>query len=482
MAISLKKLHKIILTKLSYNQQFGHLKIYHKNMFNYPKNNTSKKFKFETYNNIKKDIIDKYVIDMLTDKSFKNCKVIHPYLIAISWHKLNKQFLKVKKCESSNCNEVIPIPNLNQPINYKIQTRETLKITCLLLGNKLFEENFPEYYNYLLSDRGITIEEKIDINLPTKNRWVDIKFSFDEKINIYLEINEKHHDKVKDLYRANEIFSNTNTMPILYYQNEEDMTNLLPKIYLELCYAIAKVDIYQALKFYLIIIDKLDPFFVNFSINNMECNKINISDINNTLKEYGMKEPRKYIKRLIADNLLDDTEIDYEDTDIMKGTITQIGCDIIFMRLDNKLFKGTNNNSGTHLCKQYSIIKQKYFKNLELLLTHQQHHFKIIYENKIKLEKLYKEIKPMNKIIPELLEKFYINSDKDDISLIKKELNLELHPKHCFLVRQDGLFTDGNTFKKISKAKYHNSEETSNNIINYRMMKLSELNSIKELL
>ncbi|ADO67247.1 hypothetical protein crov214 [Cafeteria roenbergensis virus] len=483
MALSIKKLHKLLLKKFSYNSSTGQLKIYHKNIFNYPKNNKSKGLKFEIHNNIKKDDIDNYVIEMLTSNSYKNCRVIHPYLIGLSWFNV-KTFLKVKKCLSSDCNEVVPKTNLNQSLNYRHQTRETLKIICILLGNKLFEENFPEYYNFLLSDKGVTVEEKINVNLPDNltKRWVDIKLSFDDKISIYLEINEKHHDKEKDMKRAIEIFTKTNTMPLLYYQDEEDMTNLIPRIYLEICYAIANVDIHQALKFYLIIIDKLDPTFVNFSIDNINYKKIPVNQICLTLKQAGMTLASKYIKTLIIDGLLQEDDIEYEGTNVLEGTVSQTGCDIIFMRLDNKFFKGLeSHNLATHLCKQYALIKQKYFKTLKTMLAHQQNHFKIIFKNRNELEHMFQEIKPVNQIIMEMNEMLYINCNITLLQKIKEEFDIELHPKYLFLVREEGKYLNNRTFKKITKAKYHETEETSNNIVNYRWIKQEEWDTIKTL-
>lgn len=479
MALSIKKLHKTILKRLSYNDTTGQLKIYHKNMFNYPKNHKSKKFKFESHNNIKIDTIISYVQEMLTSKSYKNCNIIHPYLFGIAWTDIKKNF-KVKKCESSQCNEVVLREDYNTKLlNYKPHTRELLKITCLLLGNKLIETYFSEYYNYLLSDKGITIEEKIHV--PYK--WIDIKLSFNDKINICVKINDKHQDKIKEQQQAIEIFNKTNTMPILYYYDTEDMTNIMPKIYLEFCYAIAKTDIYQALKFYLIIIDKLEPFFVNFSINNINSKRINISDITDTLKEAGMTNISKYIKILIIEGLLGEDDIYYEDKDVLNGNVSQIGCDIIFMRLTNKFFPGLEKeNIAAHLCKQYAIIKQKYFKTLKDLLSHQQKHFQIIFKNRNELDKKYHDIKPMKLIIQEMVEYLYINFNNNEfIQNIKKELNLELHPKYFFLVREEGKYMDGINFKKISKKKYHETEETSNNIINYRWIKQEEWEEIKNL-
>lgn len=482
MALPMNKLYKRLLKNFSFQEKTNQLKIYHKNMFNYPKNQNSMAMKFENHTIINKNDIDRTVEKMLTSSNFKNCRVIHPYLLGLSWNNIKGYFNK-KYCKSSQCYEIIPKKEYEKTINYRSQTRETIKIVCLLLENKLLKNNFPEYYNYLFSDRGITVEEKIDIKVPDKKRYIDIKFSFDEKINIFIEINEKHHDKARDKDRAIEIFSKTNTMPIMYYQEEEDMTNLMPKIYLEFCYAIAKTDILQALKFYLIIIDNLDPFFVNFAVDNMTAKRIEVSEINDTLKETGMTQTSKYIKTLLIDGLLDDDDIDYEGQDVMSGNVSPIGCDLIFMRLENKYFKGyEKQNLAQHLCKQYAIIKQKYFKTLQSLLTHQQNHFKIIYKSRNELEQLYQEIKPVNLIIQEMVEILYPLLDQEKIKEINQELEIELHPKHLFLVRQDNNYIESTTFKKITKKKYHETEETSNNIVNYRWMKLEEWELIKEII
>lgn len=115
------------------------------------------------------------------------------------------------------------------------------------------------------------------------------------------------------------------------------------------------------------------------------------------------------------------------------------------------------------------------------MLAHQQNHFKIIFKNRNELEHLFQEIKPVNQIIMEMNEMLYINCNITLLQKIKEEFDIELHPKYLFLVREEGKYLNNRTFKKITKAKYHETEETSNNIVNYRWIKQEEWDTIKTL-
>lgn len=474
--ISMKKLSKIILDNFSYNPVTKQIKLSDKNIFQYPKTKDAKNLFWSNHNIIKKDNIVKFVIELLTAKKYNTCRVIHPYLLALCWNDVKTYFNK-KYCESSECYELVP---KSENINFRTQTRECLKIIQKFISLDNFQDHFEEYYNYLLSPKGITVEEIISINHLNKNRYLDIKLSFNDKIHIYLEINEKHHDKAKDINRAIEIFSKTGTMPILYYQEEEDMTNLIPKILKEFAFAIAKKDKIQALKFYLIMIDKLNPFFVNMCLDYQNSDEIKISEIKALLEDtYSMKDFKKYIKSLIKNNLLND-DIDYPDNDYMKGTVTRSGLDIIFMRLNPNDFD--NETIASHMCKQYSNIKQKYISTLENILDHNDYHFQTIFNNRNEITKLYQQLKPINSIVEDMLQVSYQYIEQDTIQYIKNKLHIELHPTYMFLVRQNNRFINGKTFKKMSKASYHASEESSNNIPNYRWIKKDEWDDIKKIL
>lgn len=470
----MKHLHKLLLNNFKHND--GHLKIYSKNIFSYPKNKKTKNMLWESHTIVPKYNIDLFVEELLTQKQYKNTKVIHPYLIGLSWDVIKVHFNK-KYCKSSECYELIP----KDKINFKIQTRESIKIISCILGNKIFKEYFEDYYNYLSSEDGIIIEENVYIPDKEKTRFIDFKLYLSKKINIMIEINEKHHDKKLDNNRAIEIFSRTATMPILYYQNEQDMTNLLPKIYREFSYAISKINKIDGLRFHLILVDNLNPDFVDFIIDNVHKNRIEIKDIQEFLQyKYNMKNFSKYIKQLIADNYIHEDEIEYSGTNVLLGNVNISAMDKIFMRLDNKYFK--DKTIPSLFCSQYSLIKNKYIKVLTAQLEHRDRHFKIIFKNRNELVEKYTALKPINSIIQEQNSYLYNNISNDIRNHIKKITNIELHPNYMFLVRQDGYFLDGLTFKKISRAVYHETEETSTNICNYRIIKQEEWNSVKNII
>lgn len=472
--ISTTKFYKLLLDKFNYDINTNQLKIYNKQIFNYPNNHISKSLQFDSHTVINKYTIDNYINSILTDKKYKNCKLIHPYLLGLAWDKIKNNFRK-KHCLTSKCYE-LNLKSESKKLNFHVYTRELIKIIMTLLSITRLKEHFNEYYNYLLSDKGILIEEKY---LENNKRCFDIKIFFDEKIYLILKFvdDNKELDKNKNI----DYLLKNNTIPIYYNYEKQDMTNLIPKILKEFCYAIAKKDIFQAVKFHLIMIDNLEPFFVNFSVDNYKNNNIDMTEIKETLEEVGMERVSKFIKTLMVDGLLTDEDIEYEGKDILNGTISDYGCDIIFMRLDNKYFK-TKENIAHLLCRQYSIIKQKYIFTIKNLLLHNQNHYKLILENRNKIYQLYENIEPVNNIVIEMNQIFYQIVSEETREEIKEKLEIELHPKYMFLVRQNGSYMDGNNFKKITKKIYHATEESSNNICNYRWMKLDEWEDLKDYL
>lgn len=470
---------KLIRKQFGFNEDNNTIRISDKTIFKYPSHKETKYMFWENHNIIDKNKIDSYILDLLTSIKYKNVRVIHPFLFLISWNIIKKYFVR-KKCYTSNCYEIKLKDEYINKINYKIQTRETLKIIGLFMNEPLFKNEFPEYFSYFFGENGVSVEEIITISEFKTNRYIDLKLSFSNKIYIFVEINEKHNSRNKNDERAIQIFSQTGTMPIQYYHDTQDMTNILPFLLKEFAFAISRKNLNQGLKFFLIMVDKLDPYWVKFSVDNFNEDKIPVSDIQEILDLCGMTRFSKYIKTLIYEGTLDDDNITYKDKDVIKGYVTQIGCDIIFMRLQNKYFPNNDEiNFAVHFSKQYSIIKKKYFNTMKSILSHQNKYFQIIHKNRNQLVKLYQEIKPINSIIHEMNELLYQNISYKIINQIKKEFKIELHPTYMFLVRQEGKYININNFKKISKTEYHKNEESSSNICNYRWITKEEWESIK---
>ena len=206
------------------------------------------------------------------------------------------------------------------------------------MGNKKFKIHFNDYYNYLLSDKGI-VPEIHYIDIGTK--YLLIKISLSDKIFINLQIDKiKITEEIKMFHT--ELFSKGEVLPVYYNYQKSDMSNIIPEILNQIVYSIAKKEIYQALKFKLIMIDKIDPFFVNFSINNFNKESISINDIKDTLQEEGMENFKKYLKKLIKKDLIEELDD--------KLNISLLDCDIIFMKLEDKYFETP---VARHICKQY---------------------------------------------------------------------------------------------------------------------------------
>lgn len=471
-----KDIHKLLLVNFKYNDS-GQIKIYNKDIFSYPKNKKTKFMFWENHTIIDKYNIDMYIEDILTNKQYKNTKIIHPYLFLLSWDKIKNYFNK-KYCKSSKCYELIPkYPHLN----WSLQTKEILKIIQVIFSNKLFQKYFYNYYKYLSSEEGIIIHESFHKPSNEKTRFITFQLHISKKTYIFLEINNIPHNKEFNNNNSIEIFNKTNTIPIIYNPNKEDMTNIIPKIYQEFANAIYTIDDLDGIKFYLIMLCNTDPEFTEFIIENYNNKYIYIKDIQELLENiYEMKHFSRYIKQLFKDNYILEDEIIYHGIDILSGKVLYSTLDKIFMKLDKKYFK--NKNIPVHFCNQYSIIKNNFIKLLNTKLNHSNKYLNIILQDRQDIIQKYNSIKPVNNIIQDQNMYFYNNLSKDIIKKIKTDLSIELHPTYMFLVRQENNYVDKNTFKKISKEVYHESEESGKFICNYRILKNSEWENISKLL
>lgn len=480
--INTTNISKIIRKSFCCKEDPMSIKVFDKTIFNYPKYKKLQKMFWNSRNIINIELIQSLTEDLLTNSNYKGVKVIHPYLLLLSWDKIKKFFIR-KYCESTNCYEIITKQELDGKINYRVQTRETLKIASILISNTILKEEFPDYYSYLIGEKGISVEEYVSnsSNLK-KTKHINIKFSFDDKISILVEINESHKDR--DYSRTVDILSKTGSIPVVYNQDKQDMFNIIPKIYTQFAYSIAKVNVPRAIKFFLIVIEKLNPIWVNFCIDNLNENHIKISEISDMLEIYGMEKKyfKKYITKLYTSSILDDDNISYYKDKILKGTVTQCGCDILFMRLENKYFSNKDENFAGEMCKNYSKVKQKYLKTLDIFLSHNSSHFKIISKERNELAKKYKEIKPIKSIIYDMVEIFNDMISEQTLKDISDIVGSEIHPRCLFLVRQENRYIDKHTFEKVTKLDYQSREESSSCICNYRWITEAEWTEVKSFL
>lgn len=439
-------------------------------LFNYPKLTKSNvKLRIDNHNLISPNEIYKLTEVLLKNRK-GNTRCIHPWYLMLSWSEVSEYF-KIIKCESSDSVEIRPKKEFKDEISWRIQTRETLKIMEMLINNKKFERYFYDYYHYL-----ITLGTKIEVhnyrNSGYQQYTCDLELSFSKKSKIVIEINENHHDKDKDLTRARNFLCDHNSYPILYYPEQEDMTNLMPKIWKEIAFSIAKDNLEDGMKFYLIMVDDLSPVFVDFIIDKKNKENIKVTDIIEFLEIQGMKNPRREVKHMINEDVFGEDEIFYTKKDLLDATVTPFGMDLIFMRLRVSKFK-----NAILLAKQYHIIKNKYFKIMEDVLSHKENHLKVFEEGYLDVSKKYSEVKNTKHQLPELCSILYQNC-KDNIP---EDIQEKLHPNYPFLVKEKGTHILKEEWKKISKKDYQKTEEESKkHILNHRFINNNDLKEIKE--
>jgi len=436
-------------------------------LFNYPKlTKDNVKLRIDNHNIFPKNEIYNLTKYLLEYKK-GNVRCIHPYYLMLSWDEI-KDLFNVIECESSNAVELRPKDK--DTISWRIQTRETLKIIEQILNNDIFKRYFYDYYHYLIL-LGTKIEVHNYFSGGNQQYTCDLELSFSKKSKVVIEINEEHHNEENDLTRARNFLCEHHSYPILYYPEKEDMTNVMPKIWKEVAYAIAKDNLEDGVRLYLILVDGLSPVFVNFIMSQYKKDTISVLEIIEFLEEQGMKKPHREIKRMINDEILDD-EITWTKKDLSDAKITPLGMDLIFMRINPAKF-----NKAIALSKQYHIIKTKYLDLIQKMVSHNLEHLKILQEGYLDVATKLNSIKNTKHQLPDLCSILY-QSCKDKIP---EEIQSKLHPKYPFLVKEEGTNTLKNEWKKITKKDYHSAEEESKKyIVNHRFITNEDLKEIKE--
>jgi hypothetical protein len=432
-------------------------------LFQYPRTILNSELKNNNHVFIDKSFINKLTKSLLFESKYNKVRCIHPFLLLLSWEEINSNF-DIIHCVSSDC---VELREKDKKLNWVIQSRETLKIMELILNNFKFKKFFQVYYDYLILN-GTSLEEVI--SYENKTRHSDLKLALTNKSHILVEINEKHHDKVKDLKRANEIFLHYGTMPIMYYQEEEDMTNLMPRIWKELSYSLAKSNKLEAIRFHLIMVDNLDAIFVNLITTFMNQDKIPIKNIVEVLEAKEMKKPLRYLKYLINESILEPDKTIFYEEEFEEGYVSNLGMDLIFMRVYTKYFEEPS--MATEFCQEYSKIKTKYLNILSEILNQEERHLNILKEGYQELNTQINDITPVHPYITEIASNLYTKHQSEFPS------SLNLHPSHFFLVRDEKSYIKKYTWKKVSKSNYHENEESSCIIPHYRFIKENEYQEI----
>jgi hypothetical protein len=385
--------------------------------------------------------------------------------------------------------EIIRIIEIHSKILFNENLKEYIGLDLfkkIFIKNCVIQKEIQTYYN----SRFIDLCYCIDKVFLKPNHEISINELYQiEKKNIYVEINEEHHNSDADKVRNNSLISSAGAVIIPFDVSDifdQDGIKINNRIITNLCKILIREDKYKndIMKLYLTEIEKLDEQFVNFIVNyKYKNNKFTIDSIFNIINQNDEDINKEKIIRILfkrgffnsSEYFVDHNEyhkiksdgIEYLEVNYKSITMTRLGTENLFYSIDKKFWKNKDN------FVQFKIdIEEKYLNSIEKLLSDETLDI-LIEENNLKNSVFY-VLKNFDK------EKFYENIKR--FSKYKNEFNSEIP----FIVKSNKHVIDSRIIKLLISDKLYEEYEETNKfkkecLIGWRFLFESEIKEIMNL-
>lgn len=420
-----------------------------------------------------------------TIRTFRNSKGryrgIHPVLPFLFCEELNKLGVYFRQVPS---NGVLELKSKNDDFRIRDQISETIKLFDILINDN-------DLLRYLGEDADSIIKSSpIEWKMKThnSNRFLDWCIIFRKDVEIWLEVNEGHHNPVTDNKRRSEIFIKTGRKVILYYMNEQTyLDDIMPKVYLELSRMYAFVDMRRSLNIYCSKVSKMKAGMVEFFVSlEMEYEKLKAKNKPLQLKlnylitrfsdmDWERKEVLKSLQdRIDTKDLPKEDLINYQgDLNSKKIKITDRGIDYFLTSIRLSEWK-----SAIELKSSYHIFRRSYFQMIKdfNLDNHESTQMYLHFINNDLKEK--QDMIDYFKMIEEM-EVFVWNVQNKNIS---DGLNIKIHPVVPYTIFDSGKEIPIDKIKReypFQSKKWAFLEEDKSVLKNYRSMTKDEKKQVE---
>lgn len=440
------------------------------NILHYPK--------FDKKEFTRNDLLD-HTINVIKNEN-NNFRGIHPVLPIMFHKELEKIGVYFKLIPS---NDTLELLSRNSDIKVRKQISETIKIFDVLINDN-------DLFNFIGSDcNSVILRSPIEWKVNTYPSYckLDWCIKFNKNVELWLEVNEDHHDPEKDVIRLNEIFVRNNRKLIMYYiEKDSFLDDVMPQVYEELSRQYMTFDIPKAMKIYCAKIAKMDLDMVEIFIHLEAIYKklklknkpiaLPLNDIILRLSLYNWNKKKIFskIESLIEIGDLPKKELinynnDIKDSNIM---ITEKGIDYFFTSISVSDWE-----AALSFKESYHIFRKGYFQMVEDIKTNATENSKIykkyIDTHLLELQNMSDLIKSEDKLVQTLWE--------SNLEKMESLLNFKLHKKIPWVKYEKGKKL---SIKRLQKEfpnrvkKWAYFEESKGIIKNYTFMSFAEKEGI----
>ena len=406
---------------------------------------------------------------------------IHPVLPFLFCEELNKLGVYFRQVPS---NGVLELKSNNDEFRVRDQISETIKLFDILINDE-------DLLRYLGEDADSIIKASpVEWKMKThnSNRFLDWCIIFRKDVEIWLEINEGHHNPITDNKRRSEIFIKTKRKVILYYINEQTyLDDIMPKIYLELSRMYSFVDMRRSLNIYCCKVSNMNAGMVEFFVSlEMQYDKlkeknkplqIKLNDLISRFGDMGWKRKnvlKSFQERIDSKDLPKEDLVNYKgDLNSSKIKITDRGIDYFLTSIRLSEWK-----SAVDLKESYHIFRKSYFQMIKdfNLDSHENSQMYLHFINNDLKEK--QDMINYFQMVEEM-DVFVWNVQNKNIS---EGLNIKIHPVVPYTIFESGKQIPIDKIKReypFQSKKWAFLEENKPVLKNYRVMTKDEKKQVE---
>jgi hypothetical protein len=272
----------------------------------------------------------------------------------------------------------------HKTIHIREQYSESFRIYYELISDPQLEFILNDKLKILYTD--VKIEERIIPRSVYCGRYVDMVYCLDDSNKVFIEINEKEHDKDEDYLRMRQIYARSLNKIVQYYTSK-NLNSIKKELFKEFSKKFYNIDKKISINLYMVKINnfelKLAKKFTEIN-TNLKNGGFELKELIKMLKDWDFNNCEKIIKKMIKKKILNSDHLinEFKKSKLLinkkinnEVKLNSYGVTTILQYPRQKNW--INRNSITHT---YSKFMDCYYTMIEDLLNNSSEELKLIYD------------------------------------------------------------------------------------------------------
>ena len=275
----------------------------------------------------------------------------------------------------------------HKKIHIREQYSESFRIYYELINDKELKYILKDKFKILYTN--VKIEERINPTTVYCGRYVDLVYNLDNTNRVFIEINEKEHDKDEDYLRMRQIYARSLNKIVQYYTSK-NFDFIKKELFKEFAKKFYNIDKKISINLYMIKINNFNPSLSEkfTEINtNLKNGGFEFEKFIKMLEYWKFKKCKKIIKKMINKNILKSFHFvnNINPNELLNNEELDLNSDIKLNSIGvTKILQYPNKTKIWKFCdditEAYSKFMDCYYIMIEDLLNNSSEELKLIYD------------------------------------------------------------------------------------------------------